>query len=319
MTGRPRPTFARGTARARYPALPVRVATFNLAWFGTPETARIRRDAADEAMIVRALTALDADAIVFEEIVNLPLLEALVARVPGRRYRVRDDEGRWLTTGRMRRAVSHIQKLVLALDADRASLVDFGAPLSARTFPGPRLPLVARVRARIGRPLTLVGVHLKSGSPDEPMTAPESQVRLAECAAIARFVEKLPPGEATVVLGDLNAGRGHPSLAPLASLAGWTWHEPRLPAAAGESWTSFVTRTVIDHVLSSPAASARVVAPPSVYPFDLDSAVSPAEGPAWLRTVTDFTITPDEDTPPIAVENLMRVSDHRPIVVEIAD
>ncbi len=298
--------------------VPLRIATFNLFWLGTPETWRICRSRDDEALVARVLERLDADAIVFQEIVNLPLLEALLARVPGRRYRVRDDEGRWLTTGRMRRAVSHIQKLVLAVDESRVELVDFGAPLSARTFPGPRLPLVARVRRAGGAPITLVGAHLKSGDPDEPMDAPEPLVRMAESHALVRFVEQLPAGEAVVLLGDLNARGGHPSLAPLAALvadAGWTWHEAGFPPGDDERWTSFATRTVIDHVLTSPAATARVVTPPSAYAFDLD----PAFESFRLRAVTDFAVSPEEDSPPVAVENLFRVSDHRPILVEISD
>src|SRR5689334_11121661 len=99
------------------PAGAVRVATFNVFWLGAAEADRIPRTARDEEDLVTVLRLLDADALVFQEIVDVTLLESLLLRAGApaadrhpRRYRVRDEQGRVLTTGAMRSRRSHIQK-----------------------------------------------------------------------------------------------------------------------------------------------------------------------------------------------------------------
>ena len=97
----------------------MRITTFNVFWLGTPEHDRILRGPDDEALLARVIGILDADAIVFQEIVNLGLLESLLQKASaacGRDLVVRNVDGRWLTTGRMRSRTSHIQKLALAYD-----------------------------------------------------------------------------------------------------------------------------------------------------------------------------------------------------------
>jgi endonuclease/exonuclease/phosphatase family metal-dependent hydrolase len=323
-------------ARVAEKAEPVatRLATFNTFWLGTPERKRARRDADDEAALVRLLQRLDADALVLQEVVNLPYLEGLLARVrPG--YRLRDGAGNWLTTGRMRRRISRLQKIVLAYDEATLELREVPRPLE-RVWPGPREPIVARFRARAGGlDLTLVGVHLKSGGLRLPPDSRPVRVRMAECQVLADWLApeapdaaRAPQDQAVVVLGDFNASREHPSLAPLARLttpaAGFTFQAPRLePDVPGEAWSSFGERSVIDLALTSRAATARVTGPPTILAFDLDPEFDRPPGPAaadlehFLRRATDLWLQPDDHFPASLLPNLYRLSDHRPLVLEL--
>jgi endonuclease/exonuclease/phosphatase family metal-dependent hydrolase len=307
----------------------MRLGTFNARWLGTPDVRLARRDADDERALGRLLGGLDADAWVLEEVVSLPLAARLLDDGSGgrRAFRLRDDAGRWLTTGRVRHRVSRLQKVAFAHDARTLALVEWG-PLRRKGapeagWPGPRSPIVARLRPAAGGPdLTVVGVHLKSGAVGEPPEARSAVVRARECEALAAHLAALPPDEPAVLLGDFNAVRGHPSLAPLGALCarGWAWPEPRFePDRAGERWTSFARRTVIDHALLSPAAAARLVGPPRVACFDLDPAFDycPSGNGHFLRRKTDLRLEPGENEPPELVENLYRLSDHRPLVVEL--
>lgn len=311
----------------------MRLATFNTFWFGTTEAGLIRRRDEDRAAMAALLARLDADVLVLQEVVSLPELEALLSAVRPGGYALKDGDGNWLTTGRMRSRISHLQKIALAWDPRTVELLDAPRPFERR-WPGPRAPIVARVRARGGaRPLevTVVGVHLKSGGLALLPDSPPAQVRAAECEVLCDWLlgasdRGRPQTEAVVALGDWNATADHPSLSPLrARLAGWTLQAPRFsPDLPGEHWSSFGQRSVLDHALTSPAATARLTATPLVLAFDIDPAFHRPPSPSpvaieehYLRRITDLVIEPDHDLPPIPVENLYRISDHRPLCLEL--
>jgi len=298
------------------PVRSLRLTTFNLFWLGTPDD-KVPRGADDETLIARVLARLDASVFVFQEVVSLPLLERLLARsAPQRRYTLRDPHGHWLTTGRVRRAVSHLQKTAIAYDSNELSLIEFHSGLHA-PWPGPRPPAFARFRHASGFEWIVIGVHLKSGSPEEPPDSRESTVRQSECEALARALCK--EQRAILLMGDLNAQRAHPSLRPLIDrLPDWRWPDPIFvpEAPPGERWTAIARRTIVDHALASPAAAARLAGPPAVWAYDLDDTFAP--GPDWMRAREGFTVNLDEEVGPIPVENRLRVSDHRPLTVEIA-
>lgn len=313
----------------------MRISTFNIFWLGTPEHERIRRGREDEALVARVIANLDADAIVFQEIVSMPLCESILAAAGaarGRSYSLRDAEGHYLTTGRVRSRTSHLQKLALAYDKNTLDLTALLHPFTDRSWPGPRAPIAARLKHRAsGFDFTLAGVHLKSGEPGEPADAPPAVVRASECAALATWLlggsrheggKGGPPTDAVILTGDLNAVREHPSLHPLFRLLpAWTWHRPIFhPDDGHQHWTSYSNRTVIDHVLSSPAATARIHHAPHVYAFDLDPVLArePDEaGPPWMHRKTDLEVRPDEDKPAETAPNLFRVSDHRPVSIDL--
>src|SRR5436305_1113166 len=123
----------------------MRLCTWNVFWLGTPETNKIRRTPRDEADLCALLGRIDADVIVLQEVVNVPLVEELLRRAsPGRRYTARDPRGEFITTGRMRSRISHLQKTVLAYDEGALQLIDWARLFHPRRYPGPRIPLEAR-------------------------------------------------------------------------------------------------------------------------------------------------------------------------------
>ncbi len=303
------------------------VAAFNVFWFGTGETERIARTPDDEAFLARVFDRLDADAVLLSEIVSLERLEAVFARTR-RRWCLRDPEGRWVTSADPRaKDFDRDLKVVLAWDPATVALEEFGALRNRNQPQGTRRPLVARVRhVASDWSLTLVGVHLKSGPLDAAPGDSEAEKRRAECAHLAAWLSgggdtPPPPTPDVLVGGDFNAPRDHFSLAPLTSgpLAPWTWQPVVFPDAPGESWTSWMQRQTIDHLLTSPTLSARAAGPAAAYAFDLDPALDrpPPEGPGWLRRVTGFEAVPLPGADRQPVENLYRVSDHRPVRVAL--
>jgi hypothetical protein len=83
-----------------------------------------------------------------------------------------------------------------------------------------------------------------------------------------------------------------------------------------ERWTTHLDRKIIDHVIVSPEV--RVVDGPWVYAFDRDGAWLEAVGVSadWFEAKS-YQLTPERD-PPMTVENLHRVSDHRPVWASVA-
>ena len=290
----------------------MRIATFNIYWFGTSRPL-VTRGPEDDALVAQVLAGLDADVYVLEEICDLGRMEHVVAAAgerAGRALRCRDGE-RIVTSARPTELGDRgTQKVVFAWDAARVSPTRWGpAPV-----PALRPPLHARFEG-LGAPVDVVGVHLKSGRLGAPMTDPNAVQRHAEAAGLAALLGGEATGDTvratrTVLLGDLNSRLGDPSIAPLEALPGWTWPAPAVPV--DDPWTTFLDRDVIDLVGLGPGV--RLLAPPRAWDYDRDPRIAP---PGWFRRVDDFTAQRARDFPRCPVENLYRVSDHRPVVVEV--
>src|SRR6185295_1311685 len=165
----------------------------------------------------------------------------------------------------------------------------------------------------------VIGVHFKSGQPlfDDESSA---EKRAHQCRHLADWVaglktennSKLPkPGEQEniAILGDFNAicqlEAGQPeswqiivdSLDTLrkAPMDGWTWEIPLADPNGGDRTSSYLEHLLIDFIMLSPSLKDRVITPPTIYAFDRDPDIT---GPA---------------TQPLAY----RVSDHRPVYVEL--
>ena len=139
----------------------VRIATLNI--FGYPSSfLGNKRDAGDRAKVGELIRRLDSDVIVFEEIVDLADLNQLLSGlVPGRQYRLKDAAGNWIASA----AEGDGMKAVLAFDSTKLDLLEAGKAMKAGQSAAPagmRDPIAARLRpAGGGKPLTVVGVHLK--------------------------------------------------------------------------------------------------------------------------------------------------------------
>jgi endonuclease/exonuclease/phosphatase family metal-dependent hydrolase len=156
-----------------------------------------------------------------------------------------------------------------------------------------------------------VGVHFQSGYPVFT-DADDASKRKKQCRHLADWIAgqkaalnpRLPmplPDEHVAILGDLNAlyDSDEPayagvvaSLNPLREghMAGWWWQKPLADPAGGGRTSSYLEDLLIDFVLLSPSLKERIIQPPTIYAFDHDPAIG------------------------VAGE---RVSDHRPVFVEI--
>ncbi len=294
----------------------MRIATFNIYWFGTSRSI-VSRSPEDDALVARVLAGLDADVMVLEEICDLARLERVLAEASalgGRDLRCRTG-ATLVTSGRPAEvADAGVQKVALAWDARTVEPVAW----AAAPVPTLRPPLHVSLRDARGERTDLVGVHLKSGLLGAPMTDPNAAQRHAEATALAAWLrgdEGWPsgyaPGRRMLLLGDLNARLGDPSLAPLWSLPGWTWPAPAVPE--DDPWTTFLDRAVID--LAGVSEGVGITTPPRAWDWDRDPSIAP---PGWFRRVDDFVAQRARDFPKAPVENLYRVSDHRPVVLEVA-
>lgn len=305
----------------------MRIASFNLFFFPAHAPHRVERTTEDLALVARVLAHLDADVLVLPEVLDLAVLDALLADVSatlGRRYRLCDDAGRFLASA----GNDKILKVALAFDAERLELV------RRHKLPSPASrSVVVELRDRgTGEGLTVIGVHLKSSgaAPDPERDDPGSPKRAREAHAIAAWVEGfdvdgtfvgLPTADA-VLIGDFNEPRHRASLVPLTegAMTSWLWHEPVVepagpPAGPGaeEPWSSYLDHEIIDHVFTSPRLTTRLRGEARIYAFDRDPAIA---DPEWMHAAGPV-IVPGIATPPHAVPNLYRVSDHRPIVIEL--
>lgn len=284
----------------------MRFATFNIYWFGTSRPL-VHRSPEDDALVARVLAGLDADVIALQEICDLSRLEAAIAeaaRLSGRDLRVRDGE-RFVTSARPNELTDGAaQKVVFAWDAARVAPLRWG-PVA---IPALRPPLRARFADRAGVEVDAVAVHMKSGRLGAPMTDPNAIQRHAEATALAAAL--LEEADRTVLLGDLNARIDDPSIAPLTTLPGWSWARPAVPA--DDPWTTFLDRDVID--LAGVGPGLATIAPPTAWDWDRDPTIAP---PGWFRQVDGFLAQRARDFPKAPVENLYRVSDHRPVRIEV--
>ena len=303
----------------------MRVAGFNLFFFPAHPPHRVERTPDDLALLTRVLAQLDADVLVLPEVLDLAALDALLTEVGaalGRRYRLSDDAGRFLASA----GNDKILKVALAFDSERFQLVQ------RHKLPSPASrSVVAELRDRgTGEGLTVIGVHLKSSgdAPDPERDDPGSPKRAREAHAIAAWVEGfdvdgtfvgLRTADA-VLIGDFNEPRHRAPLTPLTegAMTSWLWHEPVVePAESGpgddEPWSSYLDRQIIDHVFTSPRLTSRVRGEARIYAFDRDPAIA---DPEWMHAEGPV-IVPGISTPPHAVPNLYRVSDHRPIFIDL--
>lgn len=317
----------------------VRIATFNIFWFASSTFIGNQRSPADLSKLQEVIKRLDADIIVFEEILDLPILEDLVTGVPDRSYSLRDQGDRWISS-----STGSGLKVALAFDSDKLQLIEAGTarnPGEAPASHGKRDAIAVRVRPRDGgSPLTVIGVHLKSGTltVGEPVTA-DDFTRVAEMEKLTRWILNLAPiapngqarqaGEPTVLIGDFNAVRGNAaltSLSPGGALAQWSWPDPGFATAVSpdvvpvnlppaERWTTHVDMKIIDHIIMSPQV--RVIDGPWAYAFDRDNSWLQAAGvtQAWFEQL-GCTFNPAVGHPS-QVANLHRVSDHRPVLVSV--
>ncbi|HEX8847416.1 MAG TPA: hypothetical protein VF791_22420 [Pyrinomonadaceae bacterium] len=301
----------------------MKLATFNIYWLGNDRFLEMskksglnlkERDDNDWLSIAQVISKLDADVIVFEEIVSLDELQKVLKLANGftsRNYQTYDKEGQLLGTGK-----AADQKVVLAYDEKQYELV-----AASPIFGGEgRLPFGLRVRSvNDGGQILVVGVHFKSGQPffDDQGSADK---RRAQCQHLADWVAgekvdsnpalaKPDPDELVAILGDFNAiselEPGHPggwdiiveSLDPLREkhMNKWWWEKPLADPAGGDRTTSYVEHLLIDFVMLSPSLKNRIVKPPTIYAYDKDPSIISGS----VKGVKYY------------------ISDHRPVHVEV--
>lgn len=294
----------------------MKLATFNVCWLGNERFAKMtnlkERDQDDWLSIARVIAKLDADIIVFQEIVNVQELQnVLMLANASHRYQIFDKHIQVLGTGG-----SKEQKVVIAYDEQQYELA-----AASPIFGGEgRIPFGVRVRGIFDDAQVLViGVHFKSGQPyfDDKTSA---EKRMLQCQHLADWVagkkaESNPvfpqpaPDEAVVIMGDFNAiselEPNQPqewkivvdSLDPLREehLKEWWWEKPLADPAGGDRTTAYLDHLLIDHVMLSPSLKTRITQRPTIYAYDQDP------------SITGKSVNGVE----------YRVSDHRPVQVEL--
>ena len=140
----------------------VHIATFNLFWFPSSVTAMNSRSSLDESLIEMVLTALSADILLFQEILDVPRLGDLLGRIPGRQYHICQASPQTTPSSGTNRL-----RIVLAFDAGKISVCRravLADPAANRFKKGRGLPVVGHFQhLTSGWEFTVVGVHLKSG------------------------------------------------------------------------------------------------------------------------------------------------------------
>jgi endonuclease/exonuclease/phosphatase family metal-dependent hydrolase len=296
----------------------MKLATFNICWLGNERFAKMTglkdRDQDDWLSIARVIAKLDADIIVFEEIVNLEELQNVLVLTQGfssRKYQIYDQHNQVLGTGR-----SKDQKVVIAYDEQQYELLA-AAPVFGCDG---RIPFGARLRSILsGSQILVLGVHFKSGQPyfDDKTSADK---RAHQCQHLADWIAgkkvegnlvfpQPAPDEWVAILGDFNAiSELEPdqppewqlvvdSLDPLREehLKQWWWEKPLADPLGGDRTTAYLDHLLIDHVMISPALKSHITQPPTIYAYDQDPAI------------TSQSVNGVE----------YRVSDHRPVHVEL--
>jgi endonuclease/exonuclease/phosphatase family metal-dependent hydrolase len=277
----------------------MRLATFNIYWLGGNQ---IQRTKDDLGRIAQVIAKLDADVLAFQEIVGVAQLQTILDQantLTAREYKLFDANQKLLGAAKYGG-----QKVVVTYDAQRYELVA-AAPISGG---GKGLAFGLRLKGIVsGGQVTVVGVHLKSGQPsftdlDSATKRTDQCQYLQDWVAGNKPVFPAPlPGEHVVILGDFNALYRSDnckydgvvrSLDPLREgpFADWWWQDPLADPAGGDRTTVYVERLLIDYVMLSPSLKERILKPPTIYAFDLDPEIGVA----------------DE-----------RLSDHRPVVVEV--
>ena len=195
--------------------------------------------------VAAVLRRLDADAVLLQEVEDLPLLERLAARAgyPAARL-VEGNDPRGIDVALLTRLP------VRGYASHAAEREPDGSPR------WPRDAVVATLEAG-GRGLALVGSHLSSRLSD-----PDGARRARQAAALRALADAAAGGEggaAVVVGGDLNDEASAPALAPLLGDGAWLDVGP----AGSWTWGAGAGRAALDHLavpagLSGAVLSARV-------------------------------------------------------------
>lgn len=289
----------------------MRLATFNIYWLGGD---KIERGAADYERLARVIAKVNADVFVFEEIVDPDVLREVLDRadeLTGRSYTMHDAQNRLLGSGG-----AQDQKVVAAYDARAYDLLAASAIYGGVN----RLPFGLRLRRKAdGARALVVGVHFQSGFPVFE-DVKDAGTRRKQCQHLSDWVDgkkavenpALPgpeAGEHVVVLGDFNAlyesddpalGVVVQSLEPLRRMkdeGGWWWRKPLADPSGGDRTSSYIEGWLIDHVMLSPSLAGRIERRPTLYAFDRDPDFFPA---------------------PADVQAYYRLSDHRPVFVDVS-
>ncbi|MFT3915473.1 MAG: endonuclease/exonuclease/phosphatase family protein [Anaeromyxobacteraceae bacterium] len=216
----------------------VRIATWNVHDLFDAEDQRWPPGAADEvltpgeaeaklAAVAEGLLALDADAVLLEEVENAGVLAALAARAgyPEARL-VEGNDPRGIDVALLSRLP------VRRYESHRDARGPDGSLLWSRDA------VVAELDAGgAGPPLVLVGSHLVSRLSDDGTR------RAAQAAGLRALADaEAARGAAVLAGGDLNDGAGDPGLAPLLGDGAWRSLAPGPP-----SWTDGARSARLDH------------------------------------------------------------------------
>ena len=167
----------------------LKLATFNIFWLGNDRFTEMSelepRGEADWLSIARVISRVNADVIVFEEIVSLDELRRVLDLshdLVGRRYEIHDKQGHMLGTGKQ-----NDQKVVIAYDSEKFDLTAASAISGGQG----RLPFGVRLRRKNqAGEILIIGVHFKSGQPlfDDESSAVK---RAHQCQHLADWVAGL--------------------------------------------------------------------------------------------------------------------------------
>jgi endonuclease/exonuclease/phosphatase family metal-dependent hydrolase len=194
--------------------------------------------------VAAVLRRLDADAVLLQEVEDLPLLARLAARAGYPEARLLEgNDPRGID-------VALLSRLPVRRYAGHAAEREPDG--SARW---PRDAVEAELAAA-GRPVLLVGTHLSSHLSD-----PDGARRVRQAAALRALADgaaAAAPGALVGVGGDLNDEAGAAALAPL--LGDGAWRAAAAADGAGGAWTwaGGSRRAALDH-LALPAAQAGAV------------------------------------------------------------
>lgn len=302
------------------------LATFNLFWFPSSNVPQNVRSDEDLGRVAAVVGHLAADAIVFQEILDPGTLEAMLARVPDRAYRVIHQDPN-AHAGDMRVTAAIDERVFDVLETEPVL-----EAIAERRFHGRRAPLALLLREKAsGKQLWFLGVHFKSGLPSTA-DPPNDEKRAWEAESLARWIVAKrgaagAPPIPMVVMGDFNLENTRPALSTLtAGELGMSWvaarvsptttADPATELTGEEAWSTLLDGVVIDHALVD-AGAQQAIAGATIYAFDLDPAFAePASnGIPFFRVEhgSGYFVIPFAGAGKREVRGMYRVSDHRPL------
>jgi endonuclease/exonuclease/phosphatase family metal-dependent hydrolase len=302
----------------------LRLSTFNIFWFPQAETASNSRSSADKTLISRVIAELNADIIVFQEILDTDALTRVLRKVDNRDYQC--IEGSGIATGSMRVVMTYDARRLRCLDTEELTESD-----PARAFAGRRPSVAAHFQSiTSGATLWCVGAHLKSGLPDGGDPQNDAK-RLWECETLAQWLACDDDRGPVFVLGDFNAVASHDALKAVCGPSGpveltqarvvASLRHLTLVTTPDETWSTLLDRVVIDHVLANGPARALILNAALIYAFDLDPlfAEPRKNGTPFFRVEhgSGVRLRPMAGGPDREVLAMYRVSDHRPVRIEV--